>query len=126
MLDAKHSRKLGHKDDNDNDFFQKLQPGKLKPEDAQAVAVDRPRHENPKVLKGEPDAVLDGKSVAGRVKVPPAAGDTEKGKEGKKEKEEKEEDDAAAKVEAEFNSILKRSPSTSLHLSGKGLGTAVY
>lgn len=115
MLDAKHSRKLGQQGDDDSNLFQKLQPGKLKPEDAQAVAVDRPRHDNPMVLKGDPDGKLDGKSVAGRVKMPPAAGEKEKGKEEKKEKEE-EDDGIEAKVEAEFNSILKRSPSMFLQL----------
>ncbi|WEW55667.1 hypothetical protein PRK78_001100 [Emydomyces testavorans] len=109
-LDAKHARKQGEKE-NDGGIFKKLKPGKLKPEDAQAVAVDRPKHKSPTVSKGKPDG--DGKSVAGRVKVPPSG-------EKKKGVPEQKNDSHNAEIEAEFNTILKRSPS---RFSSHSIGT---
>ncbi|KAI1935574.1 hypothetical protein LOZ66_005114 [Ophidiomyces ophidiicola] len=89
-LEAKHNQQKG----NDGSLFEKLRPGKLKPEDKQAVAVDNPKKSTP----GE----KSGKSVAGRVNVP----STEKGKAAPKD----EQDPKVAATEAEFNVILKRSP----------------
>ncbi|EEP80895.1 predicted protein [Uncinocarpus reesii 1704] len=101
-LDAKHARNQGQRDDDGN-LFQKLKPEKLRPEDAQAVAVDRPRYDGATVLKGDPDDGKDNSgSVAGRVKVP-SAGEKAPAPEQKNEP-------GNVEVETEFNSILKRSP----------------
>ncbi|EAS31685.3 glutaredoxin [Coccidioides immitis RS] len=101
-LDAKHARKVGQQED-DGVMFQKLKPGKLKPEDKQAIAVDRQRYESPVAPKGDSEGEQGGGSVAGRVKVPPS---DEKGKDVPKQ----ESDSKEVEIEAEFNSILKRSP----------------
>lgn len=59
----------------------------------------------PKKDDGEGEVGEEGeKSIAGRKKVPPSA--------GKKEPEKEKQSPEDADVEAEFNSILKRSPST--------------
>lgn len=101
-MDARASRKQY---EEEADLFQKLRPGVG---EERVVAVERQRYENP--LRKDP--VIEGDiedpgevSIAGRKKMPPGSGNAPP----EPEKDEKRED---PEVEAELNSILKRSPST--------------
>ncbi|KAK2798337.1 hypothetical protein FQN51_007737 [Onygenales sp. PD_10] len=97
-MDAKAART--HSEMDDEGLFRKLKTTSLAPEDRQAIAVERQKYESPLKMPPADGEGQEEKSIAGRKKMPVSNGGAPGAEEDREDPE----------VEAELNSILKRSP----------------